>query len=93
MTRRLCACGCGSPIEDGRSDRRYLNPAHKQRVHDRRSRKRTIRRDELLAQSARMGIVERVNGEWRLTAEAELRFGAALRSLPSEICDDVRVAA
>jgi hypothetical protein len=50
-------------------------------------------RDVLLEESARMGIVERVDGSWSLTKQAELEFGAALRGLPELIRDDVRVAA
>lgn len=47
---------------------------------------RTLRRplayvEELLRESEAMGVVERAAGGWRLTAAAETRFGAALRSI------------
>jgi hypothetical protein len=38
-----------------------------------------------------MGIVERVGSAWRLTDYGEREFGTALRSLPEEIRDDVRL--
>ncbi len=50
--------------------------------------------EELLAESEADGIVESADGAWRLSVEAERRFGPALRalSLPSDPLPDETAA-
>jgi hypothetical protein len=93
---RACR-GCGGPLDGYHTNRQWCNNQDCQDLRNRQNvaahRTRLAQLDALLEESARMGVVERIHGVWRLTAQADRKFGAALRALPGAVRDEVRAVA